>query len=192
MRNCQQLMSSKLLFAIGFCTLATPLAWSQSLNSNTATVVLTATLLESLTVAATPAAVTFPLIAGGAALGSAPVVVTTTWTLGGGRTSVTLVGYFSTATAALANVGSPVTNIPTSEVLGQMTTGTPTTYTAFTQTGAVGPAGGGLTLFTQAITGTNRSSTRSDNLNLQIDLTTQPQLPSGIYVGTLNLQAQAL
>jgi hypothetical protein len=168
-----------------------PAAFCQSLNSNTATVSLTATLSESLTVAATPATVTFVLIPGGTATGNAPVAVTTTWILSASRTSVTLVGYFSSATAALSG-GSPVVNIPTSEVLGQVTTGTPTTFTAFTQTAPLGPAGAGLTLFTQAISGTNRSANRTDNLNVQINLTSQPQLPAGSYAGTLNLQAQAL
>jgi len=181
-----------LMFALGLLTLASPAAFSQALNSNTATVSLTATLGESLTVAATPTAVTFPLVSGGTAAGNVPVAVTTTWILSGSRTSVTLVGYFASATAALSNAGPPVVNIPTSEVLGQVTTGTPTTFTAFTQTAPLGPAGAGLTLFTQAITGTNRAANRSDNLNLEINLTSQPQLPAGTYTGTLNLQAQAL
>ena len=184
--------SYKLAFALGLLALVSPAAFSQALNSNTATVSLTATLGELLTVAATPTAVTFPLVAGGTAVGNVPVSVTSTWVLSGSRTSVTLVGYFSSATAALSNAGPPVVNIPTSEVLGQVTTGTPTTFTAFTQTAPLGPAGAGLTLFTQAISGTNRAATRTDNLNLEINLTSQPQLPSGTYTGTLSLQAQAL
>jgi hypothetical protein len=108
------------------------------------------------------------------------------------RTSVTLFGYFASATAALTDGGSPANNIPTSEVFGQVTSGTPTTYTAFTGSGALGTAGATLTLFTQTISNANRSANRSDNLNLKIDLTSQPQLPAGTYTGTLNLQAQAL
>lgn len=182
----------KLMFVLGVFTLAIPGVFCQTVNSNTATVSLSATLSESLTVAATPSTVTFPLVAGGTATGNAPVAVTTTWVLSGSRTTVTLIGYFASAAAALANAGPPVVDIPTSEVLGQMTTGTPTTFTAFTQTAPLGPAGAGLTLFTQAISATNRSSTRTDNLNLQINLTSQPQLPAGTYTGTLNIQAQAL
>src|SRR5882757_8409381 len=92
----------KLMFALALFTLASSSAFSQALNSNTATVSLTATLGESLTVAATPTAVTFALVAGGTATGNVPVAVTTTWILSGARTSVTLVGYFATATAALS------------------------------------------------------------------------------------------
>jgi hypothetical protein len=182
----------KLMFVLALLTLASPTLFGQALNSNTATVSLTATLGESLTVAATPSAVTFPLVSGGTATGNVPVAITTTWILSGSRANVTLVGYFASATAALSNAGPPVVNIPTSEVLGQVTTGAPTTFTAFTQTAPLGPAGAGLTLFTQALSGTNRASNRTDNLNLQINLTSQAQLPAGTYTGTLNLQAQAL
>jgi hypothetical protein len=155
-------------------------------------VTLTATLGETLTVAATPAAVTFQLSPGGTAVGNAPVVITTAWTLGSGRANVILDAYFSTATAALASASTPVVNIPSSEVLGQVTTGTPTTFTPFTQTASLGTAGAGLTLFTQALTALNRASFRVDNLNLEINLTTQTQLPASIYTGTITLQAQAL
>jgi hypothetical protein len=119
----------------------------------------------------------------------------TSWIMKGSRSSVTLTGYFSSATAALTGTGSSPANIPTSEVLGQVTTGTPTSFTAFTQTpatGALGTAGASLVLFTQAISGTNRAASRNDNLNLEINLTNQPQLPADTYTGTLNLQAQAL
>jgi hypothetical protein len=187
--------SRNLVVALGMAALASPAAFCQSLNSNTATVALTATLGESLTVAATPSAVTFALVSGGTATGSAPVAMTTSWIMKGSRSTVTLTGYFSSATAALTGTGSSPATIPTSEVLGQVTTGTPTAFTAFTQspgTGGVGVSGASLVLLTQAISGTNRASSRSDNLNLEINLTSQPQLPADVYSGTLNLQAQAL
>jgi hypothetical protein len=183
---------SFLVFAI--VVLACGSAFGQ-LNSNTAAVTLTATLGESLTVSASNTA-SITLVSGAAATtGANPVAMTTTWVLNKNRTSVTLVGYFANATAALSDGGSPAVNIPTSEVFGQVTTGAPTTYTAFTSSptgNGLGNAGATLTLFTQAISSTNRSATRADNLNLKIDLTSQPQLPAGTYTGTLNLQAQAL
>jgi hypothetical protein len=159
------------------------------LNSTVSNVTLTATLAESLTVSATPTTVTFTLVAGGTANGSAPVAMTTTWVLSASRANVVLVGFFTTAASALTN-GS--VNIPSSEVYGTVATGTPTTATAFTQSGVVGTASAGLTMFTQALTSSNRSSTRTDNLALQINLTAQPQLPASTYTGTLNLEAQAL
>ena len=192
MQHCNRLLRIPLLSALGLLAMAAPAAFGQTLNSNTATVSLTAILGESLTVAATPTGVTFALVSGGTAAANAPVAVTTAWILRGSRTSVTLVGYFSSATAALTDGGSPAVNIPTSEVLGQVTSGAPTTFTAFTQTAPLGPAGAGLTLFTQPISLLNFAATRTDNLNLEINLASQLQLPAGTYTGTLNLQAQAM
>jgi hypothetical protein len=163
------------------------------LNSNTSTITLNATLAESLSVSATPTTVTFTLVAGGTALGNVPVAITTTWVLASSRANVVLDGYFSTATAALSGSASPVVNIPTSEVYGLMSTGTPTSYTAFTANTALGPTGAGLLLYTQALSSTNRNSSRTDNLLLEINLSAQPQLPAASnYTGSLFLQAQAL
>jgi hypothetical protein len=191
MSSRKNVLPAKLISVLALLTLAVPAAVSQ-LISNTASVALKATLGESLTVAATPSAVTIPLVSGGTAPGTSPVAITTTWVLSATRTAVTLVGYFSSATAALTDGAGTPNNIPASEVLGQMTTGTPTSFTAFTQTAPLGAAGAGLTLFTQGLTGTNRSANRTDNLNLEINLASQPQLPAGTYTGTLNIQAQAL
>jgi hypothetical protein len=191
MSSRKNVFSLKLISVVAVLTLTMPAAVCQ-LNSNTASVALKATLGESLTVAATPSTVSIPLVSGGTATGTSPVAITTTWVLSASRTAVTLVGYFSSATAALTDGAATPDNIPASEVLGQMTTGTPTSFTAFTQTTPLGAAGAGLTLFSQALTGTNRTANRTDNLNLEINLAAQPQLPAGSYTGTLNIQAQAL
>jgi hypothetical protein len=191
MSSRKKVFSLKLISVVAVLTLTMPAAICQ-LNSNTASVALKATLGESLTVAATPSTVSIPLVSGGTATGTSPVAITTTWVLSASRTAVTLVGYFSSATAALTNGAATPDNIPASEVLGQMTTGTPTSFTAFTQTTPLGAAGAGLTLFSQALSGTNRTANRTDNLNLEINLAAQPQLPAGSYTGTLNIQAQAL
>jgi hypothetical protein len=184
-----------LSIAIGAAVLASTSGFCAANNSNASTVTLTATLPESLTIAATPSNVTFNLVAGSTANGSAPVAITTSWVLNGSRTSVTLTGWFSSAAQALAGTGSSPAYIPTSEIYGQVTTGAPTTFTPFTATttgGALGVSGASLVLFQATVDGTHRNITRSDNLNLQINLTSQPQLPADTYTGTLNLQAQAL
>lgn len=194
MRHFSTILPGRLVLALGLLAVSSPVALCQ-LSSNTASVALTAKLQESLTVAATPNAVNFALVAGSKATGSAPVAITTTWIMAGSRSSVTLTGYFTNPVAALTSGGTSPMNIASSEILGEVSTGTPTTYTAFTQTpatGAAGVAGGSLLLFKQGITSTNRSANRTDNLDLQIDLTGQPQLPAGTYTGTLNLVAQAL
>jgi hypothetical protein len=191
MSSLKSLPFPKFILALALLALLVPAAVCQ-LTSNTASVALNATLGESLTVTATPSAVTIPLVSGGTAIGSSPVAITTTWILSASRTAVTLVGYFSSATAALTDGATTPANIPSSEVLGQMTTGTPTAFTAFTQTSPLGAAGAALTLFTQGLSGTNRTANRTDNLNLEINLASQPQLPAGTFTGTLNIQAQAL
>lgn len=161
-------------------------------NSNSSTVALTATLPESLTISASPASVSFTLVQGGAAFGSSPVSITTTWLVSPASSSVALFGWFTTPAAALTDGASTPDNIPSSEVYGQVSSGAPTSYTAFTQSNALGSAQGGLELFTQSLSSTNFAGTRTDSLNLEIDLTNQPELPSGVYNGTLNLQAQVL
>lgn len=193
MTRLANLICAGLIMGLGSILLSAPAAYAAALNSNTATVTLTATVGESLTVSATPATATFTLAAGGTANASAPVVMTTTWNLAAARTSLSLTGYFSSAAQALAGTGSTPGYIPTSEVLGQVTTGSPTTYTAFTQnpaTGGPGTAGASLLLFTQA--NSTHVSSRTDSLNLEINLTAQPLLPADTYTGTLNLVAQAL
>ena len=179
-------------FIVMAACLLIPAAFAQ-LNSNTVTITLNATLAESISVSATPSTVTFTLVAGGTSTGNVPVAITTTWVLASSRANVVLDGYFATATAALSGSASPVVNIPSSEVLGLMSTGTPTVFTAFTANTALGPTGAGLLLFTQALSATNRNATRTDNLSLEINLSGQPQLPAASnYTGSLFLQAQAL
>jgi hypothetical protein len=117
------------------------------------------------------------------------VVVTTGWDVNPGQTNtVNLMAYFTTPAQALTG-GS--TQIPSSRVLGQMTTGLPVAFTAITQNavGGVGTAGGSLRLFSQNITGANKKTSRTDNLNLQINLIGFPTLAPGTYSGTLNIRA---
>jgi hypothetical protein len=166
-----------------------PVAGVAQTNSNSASVVLTATLLESITVAAIPSSVLFNLNPGGTSNGSTPVSITTVWILGVTRTSLKLYGSFDSSSAALTDGNGD--NIPSANVLGQVTTGSPINFTAFTQTTPFGAAGAGLLLFSQPISITNTTGTRTDSLSLEIDLTTLP-IPAGVYVGTLHIQAQAL
>jgi hypothetical protein len=117
-----------------------------------------------------------------------PAVIQTSWSVNPGQTNtVNLVAYFSVPAQAL--VGA-TTQIPSSRVLGRMTTGLPTTFTAITQNalGPVGTAGGSLRLYTVNISGSNKSSSRTDNLDLQLNLVGFPALPAGAYAGVLNLR----
>jgi hypothetical protein len=157
--------------------------------SNIATVTINATKVASLTVAVNSGGTQTlaALTDGGVNSFASPVNITTTWDINPTAASVTLVGYFSNAAQSLAN---GTNYIASSLIKGRMTTGTPVAYTAFTQNAVatVGTAGGSLTLFTQAITAANKAGNRTDNLDLQIDLTGQTTT-AGTYTGTLNLRA---
>ena len=142
----------------------------------------------SVTVTASPAFVSFRLISRGVAACSSGVGVTTTWTGLSRLSKLNLYGYFSGAGAALTG-GSPAESIPTSAVLGQVPTGSPSTYTTFTQSNPIG--GASLLLYCELfMIGGNGS--RTDTLNMEINLEGLPQLPAGTYTGTLYLQAQML
>ena len=121
-----------------------------------------------------------------------PVVIQTRWDVNPGQVnSISLVAYFSTPAQALT--GGTV-QIPSSRILGRMTTGLATTFTPFTQTSVAGAgtAGGSLELFRDIITGPNKGTlTRTDNLDLQLDMVGFPDLPVGTYTGTLNIRAVA-
>jgi hypothetical protein len=142
----------------------------------------------SVTVTAAPAFVSFNLVSNGLASSSSSVGVTTTW-MGLSRLSrMNLYGYFSGAEAALSG-GSPAVSIPSSAVLGQMPAGFPSSYTPFTQSNPI--AGASLLLYCEpSMAGGNGS--RTDTLNMQINLQGLSQLPAGTYIGTLYLQAQML
>ena len=118
-----------------------------------------------------------------------PVVIQTDWNVNPGQTNtVNLVAYFSLPAQAMVG-GS--TLIPSSRVLGRMTTGLPVAYAAITQNGigGVGTAGGSLHLFAVTIGGSNKNASRTDNLDLQLDLVGFPPLSAGVYAGVLNIRA---
>jgi hypothetical protein len=192
--------SRRLVFAAGLLVFASSIAPSAfaQLNSSPASVTLTATLPESLTVSASPNNVTFALAAGQTATGNVPVQLSTTWVLGSNRTSVVLNSYFASATAALTDGAPTPDNIPSSDVYGSDVTGIPTTNTPYTQTiSGFGAAGAALQLFNQAITTGGWAGTRTDYLNLSIALPAAQvgggglTLPAGSYTGTLTFMAQA-
>ncbi len=118
-----------------------------------------------------------------------PVVIQTSWNLNPGQTNtVELVAYFSLPAQAM--IGG-ATLIPSSRVEGRMTTGLPTTFTAINQNGigGVGSAGGSLRLFSENIGGANKNASRTDNLDLQLNLVGFPTLPAANYTGVLNIRA---
>lgn len=146
--------------------------------------------LSSITVSVSPSLVTFALTPQGVVSGSSPLVVTTSWSGLSLLSSLNVYAYFMSSTAALSG-GSPMVNIPSSCILGKDPSGIPTGFTAFTQANPFGGAGSGLELSTLSALLILGTATHTDNLSLEIDLTTIPQLPAGSYSGVLMLQAQA-
>lgn len=174
--------------ALGLALSAT-MASAQVLNSGAQTITLNATLAESLTLSLSANAVNFPLTAGNPNNpGSTNITATTTWVLKPGRTAVGVYAYFGNAAAALSDGAGD--NIPSSAFFIADNAGP---STALTSTVAFGAANGGLQLANVAITGANKSATRTDVMAFNINLTggTLPQLPANTYTGTLNIQAQA-
>jgi sarcosine oxidase gamma subunit len=162
------------------------------LNSNIGTVTINASLPESLTVNVTSGTtVNFTLAANTAAnAGSTTSSVTTAWTLKPGRTSVAVWAYFSSAAVALLHQTSGnTTDLPSSAVKIQVGGAGP--FNALTAVSPFNAAASGLQIGTTAITGLNKTSSRTDTLAYQIDTTVVPQLQADTYIGTLNIEAQA-
>ncbi len=173
----------------GFAMTLSPSMASAQLNSGAQTIALNAKLNESLTLTLSANTVNFTLSAGSATnAGSAGVTATTAWTLAQGRTAVGVYAYFSSAAAALTDGAGD--NIPSSAFSIADNAAAPA---ALTNTVAFGGANAGLQLANVAITGANRTSSRTDAMAFNINLTggTLPQLPANTYTGTLNIQAQA-
>ncbi len=154
------------------------------LTSNVATVALTATKNATLTVSPNASTATLASITDNSNVNNfTPVSLTTAWNLTGGST-VRLIGWFATPTQALAN-GTDF--IPSSKVEGRVNA---TAYAPFTSAAVagVGVAGGSLQLFSQAVGAGSYFGTRTDQLDLRLDLTGTTTM-AGDYTGTLNLQA---
>lgn len=183
---------ASLLGGMACALLWAPAKVEAQLNSTTSTVTINATLPEVLTVTASPAVVAMTLVPGQASTTSTPVAINTAWTLKSTRAAVVVYGWFASPSGALSDGAATPNLIPASAVYGQMASGMPTTYTAFTQSNTLGSASGGLELFSQTLSSANRTGSRSDNMYYKIDLTNLAQLPAGLYTGVLTLQAQAL
>lgn len=154
------------------------------LTSNVATVALTATKNSTLTVTPNASTATLGSITDGSnANNFSPVSLTTAWNLTAGS-SVRLIGWFATPAQALAN-GADF--IPSSKVEGRVGA---TAYAPFTgaAVGGVGVAGGSLQLYDQSVGAGAFFGSRTDQLDLRLDLTGTTTL-AGDYTGTLNIQA---
>ena len=151
------------------------MASAQAINSGAQTIALNATLSESLTLSLSANAVNFTLAAGSAAnAGSTNITATTAWTLKPVRTAVGVFAYFASGAAALSDGAG--NNIPSSAFFISDNGGA---STALTNTVAFGGANAGYQMANVAITGANKTATRTDVMAFNINLTggALPQLP---------------
>ena len=124
----------------------------------------------------------------------APVQVFTQWDIRPNTGSaLSLVAYFSVPSQALTTGAA---NIPSSRVEARMTTGSVPTFTPINGNGVgtVGTAGGSIVLWTNGCFATSnaaacRRSSRTDQLDLRLNMTGVPALATGTYSGTLTLRA---
>jgi len=160
----------------------------QVLNSGAQTITLTAVLTDSITVALSGNAVNFVLTPGNPNNpGNVGITATTSWTLKPSVGSLNLYAYFSNSASALTDGAGD--DIPSADFQISDNAGP---FNALTNTVPFGGANAGLQVSSTKIIGTNKSGSRTDSMNFNINLSTLPTLPANTYTGTLTIQAQAL
>jgi hypothetical protein len=172
------------MFAV---TSAVP-AQAQVRNSGASPIALQAVLSDSISVNLSGNAVNFNLVGGSANNpGSTSITATTTWILKPSVGSLKLYAFFSSSTSALTDGAG--NNIPSADFQLSDNAGA---FTALTNTVPFGGANAGLQVSSTPILGNNKSGTRNDVMNFNINLAPLPNLPAGVYTGTLTIQAQAI
>jgi hypothetical protein len=163
-------------------------ARAQVRNSGASPIALKAVLTDSITLTLSGNAVNFNLVAGSANNpGSTSITATTTWTLDPSVGRLKLYAFFSSSTSALTDGAG--NNIASADFQISDNAGA---FNALTNTAPFGGANAGLQLSSTPILGNNKTGTRNDVMNFNINLTPLPNLPAGAYTGTLTIQAQAI
>jgi hypothetical protein len=163
-------------------------AGAQVLNSVAQPIALQAVLSQSITLTLSGNAVNFNLVAGSANNpGSTSITATTTWTLKPSVGSLKVYAFFANSASALTDGAG--NNIPSADFQISNNAGA---FTALTNTVPFGGANAGLQLSSTPILGNNKTGTRNDVMNFNINLSPLPNLPAGTYTGTLTIQAQAI
>jgi len=172
--------------ALAAATFVAP-AQAQVRSSGASPIVLNAVLPDSITLTLSGNAVNFTLVGGSASNpGSTGITATTTWLLRPNVNSLKLYAFFSSSTAALSDGAGH--NIPSADFEISDNGGA---FAALTNTVAFGGANAGLQVSSVRILGNNKTGTNSDVMTFNINLAPLPSLPTGVYTGTLTIQAQA-
>jgi len=142
-------------------------------------------LVGGVGLAVTPSTLNLTLVRGGVSAAQ-PVTITTTVAGLGLADTLVLTAYFASTNALTTGSGD---SIASSSVLGSCSTCLPTGFTPIAQSSAFAAASS-LVLINQTSLLTVLGGSRTDTLNLKIDLSSSPQTPAGSYTGTLVLAAQ--
>ena len=162
-------------------------AGAQVRNSGASPIALNAVLSDSISLRLSGNAVNFTLVGGSPTNpGSTGITATTTWILRPSVNSLKLYAFFSSSTAALSDGAGH--NIPSTDFQISANGGA---FTPLTNTVAFGGANAGLQVSSVPIRGNNKTGTNSDVMAFNINLAPLPNLPAGVYTGTLTIQAQA-
>jgi hypothetical protein len=162
-------------------------ALAQVRNSGASPIALNAVLSDSITLTLSGNAVNFNLVGGNASNpGSTGITATTTWLLRPSVNSLRLYAFFSSSTAALSDGAGH--NIPSADFQISDNGGA---FAPLTNTVPFGGANAGLRVSSVLILGFSKTGTHSDAMTFNINLAPLPSLPTGVYTGTLTIQAQA-
>jgi len=176
------------LVAATFAAMFAAPAQAQVQNSGASPIALQAVLTDSITLTLSGNAVNFNLAAGSASNpGSTSITASTTWTLRPNVGSLKLYAFFSSSTSALTDGAG--NNIPSADFQISDNAGA---FNPLTNTVPFGGANAGVQLSSTPVLGNNRTGTRNDVMNFNINLTPLPNLPAGSYTGILTIQAQAI
>jgi len=175
------------LAAILLATTFAVSARGQVRNSGASPIALNAVLPDSITLTLSGNAVNFNLVSGRASNpGSTDITATTTWLLRPNVNSLKLYAFFSSSASALSDGAGH--NIPSADFQISDNGGA---FAALTNTVPFGGANAGLQVSSVRILGNNKTGTNSDVMTFNINLAPLPNLQTGIYTGTLTIQAQA-
>jgi hypothetical protein len=168
--------------------LGVPCSGAQVIRAGARSIAPKAPLLESITLILSGNAVNFALSQGSASNpGSTSIVATTAWILEPSRGNLNVYAYFSSSAAALGDGAG--NNIPSSSF---QISDNGAVFAPLTNTVPFGGPNAGLQLATVRILGNNKTGSRTDVMNFNINLSPLPTLPASVYTGTLTIQVQAI
>jgi hypothetical protein len=150
-------------------------------------VTITATVRGSVTVDARSIPLSLEFDPADPARNNVALPLAVTWNLNPAEVQgFQVIGYFADPARALLNEIDDVV-VSSAHVLGRVDTGQ---FRPFRDTNDVGPAGGSLSLFHEAVSNGNARGNRSKLLEMRLDQESLPELPKGTYRGVLFIEVR--